>query len=61
MISIVELVLSLLSTTLANLKGTGAEQAVITDVEAAIAALEKVQGTPVTMGQLESLRAKVTF
>ena len=61
MISIIDLVLALLSTTLANLKGTGAAQEAIADVEAAIAALEKVQGTPVTMGQLESLRAKATF
>ena len=61
MISIVELVLTLLGTTLANLKGTGAAQEAIADVEAAIAALLKVQGTPVTMGQLEGLRLKPTF
>lgn len=61
MISIIELALSLLSTTLTNLKNTGAAQEVIADVEAAITALVKVQGTPVTLEQLEGLRVKPTF
>jgi hypothetical protein len=61
MISAIELALSLLNSVLANFKNTGIEQSVIADVEVAIAALVKVQGTPVTMGQLESLRIKPTF
>jgi hypothetical protein len=61
MISIIELALSLLSTVLGNLKNTGAEAAVVADVQAAIAALTKVQGTAVTLAQLESLRVKPTF
>lgn len=61
MISIIELSLELLSTTLANLKNSGAAEEVIADVQAAIDALLKVQGSPVTLGQLESLRVKPTF
>ena len=63
MINVIDLVLSLLTTVLANLKGSGAADAtaIAQGIEAAIASLQAVQGTPVTYTQLESLRVKPTW
>jgi hypothetical protein len=63
MINVIDLVLSLLTTVLGNIKGSGAADAVTIaqGIEAAIASLQAVQGTPVTYSQLESLRVKPTF
>jgi len=61
MISIIELVLGLLSTIIPQLTKNGAAPEVIADVQAAIDALLKVQGTPVTYAQLEGLRVKPTW
>lgn len=61
MISVVELVLSLLGTLLGTLKIQGAPQEIIAGVESALAALAKVHNTPVTYSQLESLRANVSW
>lgn len=58
MISIIELVLSLLGTALSAAKANSVAQDVVEGIQAAIAALEKVRGTPVTYQQLESLRVK---
>lgn len=57
---IINLALGLLQTVLSNLKGSGATVAteVTQGIEAAIANLEAVQGTPVTFTQLESLRVE---
>ena len=57
---IVQLALSLLQLVLGNLKGSGATVAseITQGIEQAIAALEAVQGTPVTYSQLESLRVE---
>lgn len=56
MISIIELVLSLLGTALQAAKVNGIASDVISGIAAAIAELEKVRGTPVTYQQLEGLR-----
>ena len=56
MISAIELALSLLSMVLAAAKKGGVATDVIADIEAAIEAVQKVRGTPVTFGQLEGLR-----
>ena len=61
MISIIDLVLTLLSSALAAFVKSGAPQEIIAGIEAAIAELTKVQGTPVTYAQLESLRATATW
>lgn len=61
MISVIELVLSLLSTLLPTLTDNKVAPEVIALVEAAIANLKAVQGTPVTYSQLEGLRVKPTF
>lgn len=58
MISIVELVLSLLGTALSAAKANNVAQDVVQGIEAAVASLEKVRGTPVTYSQLEALRVK---
>lgn len=58
MISIIELVLSLLGTALQAAKVNGVAVEVVAGIEAAVEALEKVKGTPVTFGQLEELRIK---
>jgi hypothetical protein len=55
--SIIEVVLGLLGGVLNQTKlANGLPAQIVADVEAAIAALQRVQGTPVTMVQLESLR-----
>jgi len=61
MISIIELVLSLLSNLLPQLTSNKVAPEIIADVEAAINSLKSVQSTPVTYGQLESLRVKMTW
>jgi hypothetical protein len=63
MINVIDLVLSLLTSVLANVKGSAAADAtaIAQGIEAAIASLQAVQGTPVTYQQLESLRVKPTF
>ena len=63
MINVIDLVLGLLTTVLANLKGSTAadEAAIAQGNEAAIASLQAVQNTPVTYAQLEALRVKPTF
>ena len=56
---IVGLAVSLLQVVLGNLKAgpvTSDLQLAIAGIQAAIASLEKVQGTPVTYQQLESMR-----
>lgn len=58
MISIITLVLGLLGSALSAAKQNGVAQEVIAGIEAAIAELTKVQGTPVTFNQLESLRVE---
>jgi hypothetical protein len=62
-INIIDLVLSLLTTVLSNIKGSTAAdaEAITQGIEAAIASLQAVQNTPVTYSQLESLRIKPTF
>jgi hypothetical protein len=61
LISVIELVLSLLTIALnaANVNGLAPE--IVTAISNAIAELEKVRGTPVSYGQLESLRIKPTW
>lgn len=61
MISIIDLVLSLLSTIIPQLTKSGAPAEIIADVQAALASLQKVQGTPVTYAQMESLRVSATW
>ena len=56
LISIIELVLSLLGTALAAAKVNGVAAEIVAGIAAAIAELEKVRGTPVTYQQLEGLR-----
>lgn len=58
MINIIDLVLVLLGNQLAAAKANGLAQEIVADIEAAIASLTKVQGTPVTFNQLESLRVE---
>jgi hypothetical protein len=63
MINVIDLVISLLTTVLGSVKGSAAAEAVsiAQNIEAAIASLQAVQGTPVTYAQLESLRVKPTW
>ena len=58
MLNVIDLVISLLTTVLGQVKGSTAAEAVsiAQNIEAAIASLQVVQGTPVTYSQLESLR-----
>jgi hypothetical protein len=58
--AIVGLALNLLQLVLSNLKGSGVTVAaeITQGIEQAIAALQAVQGTPVTFAQLESLRVE---
>ncbi len=60
MINVIDLVISLLTTVLSSVKGSTAADAIkiAQSIEAAIASLQAVQGTPVTYDQLESLRVK---
>ena len=61
MISAIELALSLLSGVLTEAKVGGLPANIIAEIEAAVAAVAKVQGTPVTFGQLETLRIKTQW
>ena len=54
--TLIQLALFLAQTVLDELKVKGAPVEVVNDVEEAVAALLKVQGTDVTFQQLESLR-----
>lgn len=59
--TLINLVLLLLSSILESAKVGGMAPELIANVEAAIASLTKVIGTPVTFQQLESLRVKTTW
>ena len=54
--SLISLVLTLLQSILASAKVGGVAPEVIANIEAAVANLLAVQGTPVTYAQLEGLR-----
>ncbi len=56
MLNGIALVLTLLQTILQDAKAKNAAQEVVAGIEAAIEKLISVQGTPVTYGELESLR-----
>ncbi len=58
MISAIDLALTLLEGVLKQANANKLATEVVADVEAAVALLAKVKGTPVTYGQLESLRVK---
>ena len=58
MISAIELALTLAQQVLAAAKINGLTADIIADLEAAVASLEKVQGTDVTFDLLEGLRVK---
>jgi hypothetical protein len=58
LISVIDLVLSLLASILSTATKNGAANEIITGIQSAIDALVKVQGTPVTYSQLENLRVK---
>jgi hypothetical protein len=57
----IDLAVVLVMDVLQNIKGTNTEQQIVADVQAALDALMKVQGTDVTYAQLESLRVQKTF
>ena len=61
MISAIELALALAQQVLAAAKINGLAATIIADLEAAVVALEKVQGTDVTLDQLEGLRVKAQW
>jgi len=61
MISAIELALTLAQQVLAAAKINGLTADIIADLEAAVASLEKVQGTDVTFDQLEGLRVKAQW
>jgi hypothetical protein len=54
--TLVSLVLTLLQSILASAKVGGVAPNIIANIEAAVASLLAVQGTPVTFAQLEGLR-----
>jgi hypothetical protein len=54
--TLISLVLTLLQSILSSAKVAGLAPEVVADIEAAVANLLKVQGTPVTYSQLEGLR-----
>lgn len=54
--TLISLVLTLLQSVLASAKVGGVAPDVLANIEASIASLLKVKGTPVTFGQLEDLR-----
>jgi hypothetical protein len=58
---IIELIISLGETVVADLKLKGAPPVVIQEVQAALDGWLKVKGSDVTFSQLESLRTKPTF
>jgi len=56
LISIISLTLALLEQFLASEKGQQLAAEVVADIQAAVDALKKVQGSPVTLEQLESMK-----
>jgi hypothetical protein len=54
--TLISLVLTLLQSILASAKVSGVAPELIANIEAAVASLLAVQGTPVTFAQLEGLR-----
>ena len=56
MISAIGLALSILQAVLSSAKANNLAIEIVQGVEAAVTALQKVQGTPVTFGQLEGIR-----
>jgi len=54
--TLISLVLTLLQSILASAKVSGLAPDIIANIEAAVASLLAVQGTPVTYAQLEGLR-----
>lgn len=54
--TLISLALTLLQSVLASAKVGGIAPEIIANIEASIANLLKVKGTPVTFGQLEDLR-----
>ena len=61
MISGIALALELAQQVLAEAKVGGLAAEIIADLEAAVAALLKVQNTPVTFAQLQNLRIKAQW
>lgn len=59
--TLVSLVLTLLQSILESAKVGGVAPGVIANIEAAVASLLAVQGTPVTFAQLEGLRVKTEW
>ena len=59
--SLISLVLTLLQSILAAAKIGGVAPEVISNIEAAVANLLAVQGTPVTYAQLEGLRVETKW
>lgn len=59
--TLINLVLVLLNSILSAAKVGGVAPDVIANIEAAVTALLKVQGTDVTFAQLESLRVKTEW
>ena len=59
--TLISLVLTLLQSILESAKVSGLAPEFLADIEAAVANLLKVQGTPVTYAQLEGLRVKTTW
>jgi hypothetical protein len=57
----ISLAIVLVEDVLSQFKGTATEATIVADVQAALDALLKVQGTPVTYAQLEALRVNKTF
>lgn len=57
-LSIIQLVLTLLGGVLATATKSNLPAEIVAGVQAAIAALQNVQGTPVTKAQLENLRVE---
>lgn len=57
----IDLAIVLVEDVLAKFKGAATEASIVADVQAAYDALIKVQNTPVTYSQLESLRVQKTF
>ena len=54
--TLITLILTLLQSVLASAKVGGAAPELVANIEAAVASLLAVQGTPVTFAQLEELR-----
>lgn len=57
----IQLAIVLVQEVLSQVKGAQTEQNIVSDVQAALDALLKVQGSEVTFAQLEALRVNKTF